>query len=77
MARLLLATAQITGRKGYTTLDAYFAVGPTFLIFKEQINEPDVPHVKKIRASWENIVEKIPTLLCLGWLKNSTLLEYG
>jgi hypothetical protein len=39
MARLLLATAQQMGCPCYAVLDAYFAVGPTFLILKECLTE--------------------------------------
>jgi len=39
MARLLLATAQQMGCPGYAVLDAYFAVGPTFLILRECLTE--------------------------------------
>ena len=54
MARLLLATAQITGRQVYATLDAYFAVGPTFLIFKEQLNEQGEQLVHLITRAKDN-----------------------
>jgi len=39
MARLLLATAQQMGCPCYAVLDAYFAVGPTFLILNECLIE--------------------------------------
>jgi hypothetical protein len=39
MARLLLATAETLGYPCYAVLDAYFAVGPTFLILKERLTE--------------------------------------
>ena len=39
MARLLIAKAKSIGRCSYAVVDAYFAVGSTFLILKEELNE--------------------------------------
>jgi len=56
MARLLLSIAKLTGRKCYATLDAYFAVGPSFLILKEQVNEQGEQLVHLITRAKDNTV---------------------
>lgn len=56
MARLLLAAAKATGREAYATVDAYFAVGPTFLILKEQVNEQGEQLVHLITRAKDNTV---------------------
>ncbi len=45
MARLLVATAQHMGCPWYAVLDAYFAVGPTFLILNETLTPDGSPLV--------------------------------
>ncbi len=56
MARLLLTIAKVTGRKCYATLDAYFAVGPTFLILKELVDEQGGQLVHLITRAKDNTV---------------------
>ncbi len=56
MARLLLATAENLGCSCYAVLDAYFAVGPTFLILKERLTETGEQLVHLITRAKDNTV---------------------
>jgi hypothetical protein len=56
MARLLLATAEALGSPCYAVLDAYFAVGPTFLILKERLTESGGQMVHLITRAKDNTV---------------------
>jgi len=56
MARLLLATAETLGCPCYAVLDAYFAVGPTFLILKQRLTESGVQLVHLITRAKDNTV---------------------
>ncbi len=56
MARLLLATTETLGSPCYAVLDAYFAVGPTFLILKERLTEGGVQVVHLITRAKDNTV---------------------
>jgi hypothetical protein len=56
MARLVALKARQTGRCCYVTLDAYFAVGPSFLIFKETVDEIGKQLVHLITRAKDNTV---------------------
>ena len=56
MARLLTATAQQMGCPCYAVLDAYFAVGPTFLILKETLTPEGSPLVHLITRAKKSTV---------------------
>jgi hypothetical protein len=56
MARLLVATAQHMGCPCYAVLDAYFAVGPTFLILKETLTADGSPLVHLITRGKKSTV---------------------
>jgi hypothetical protein len=56
MARLLLATADQVGCRCYAALDAYYAVGPTFLILKERLMEDGTPLVHLSTRAKKSVV---------------------
>jgi hypothetical protein len=56
MARLLLATAEQVGCPCYATLDAYYAVGPSFLILRERLMEDGTPLVHLITRAKKSAV---------------------
>ncbi len=56
MARLLVATAQHMGCPCYAVLDAYFAVGPTFLILKDTLTPDGTPLVHLITRGKKSTV---------------------
>ena len=56
MAHLVLKKAKQTGMLCYATLDAYFSVGPAFLIFKEAVNEKGEQWVHLITRAKDNYV---------------------
>ena len=56
MARLLLATAEQAGCPCYAALDAYYAVGPSFLILKERLREDGTPVVHLITRAKKSVV---------------------
>ena len=56
MARLLLASAEALGTPCYAVLDAYFAVGPTFLILKERLTENSAQLVHLITRAKKSTV---------------------
>jgi hypothetical protein len=56
MARLLLTSAETLGSPCYAVLDAYFAVGPTFLILKERLTDSGVQLVHLITRAKDNTV---------------------
>jgi hypothetical protein len=56
MARLLLATAEQVGGPCYAALDAYYAVGPSFLILKERLLEDGTPVVHLITRAKKSVV---------------------
>jgi len=56
MAHLLVQKAKQTGRCCYATLDAYFAVGPSFLILKGFVNEKGQQWVHLITRAKDNTV---------------------
>ncbi len=56
MARLLLTAAESMGCPCYAVLDAYFAVGPTFLILKERLMENGTWMVHLITRAKDNTV---------------------
>lgn len=56
MAHLVLQTAVQSGRLCYVALDAYFAVGPTFLIFSAAVNEKREQWVHVITRAKDNYV---------------------
>ena len=56
MARLVVRKASQMGRCCYVTLDAYFAVGPTFLVFKETVDESGRQLVHLITRAKDNTV---------------------
>lgn len=60
MAHLLVKTAQQTGCLCYATVDAYFAVGPTFLILKAAVTDTGQPLVHLITRAKDNTVAYRP-----------------
>ncbi len=60
MANLLVKAAKATGRCCYATLDRYFAVGPTFLLLKAQVNEHGQQWVHIITKAKSNYVAFYP-----------------
>ncbi len=56
MANQLVKAAKRTGRCCYSTVDAYFSVGPMFLILKSQVNENKQQWVHIITRAKDNYV---------------------
>lgn len=56
MARLVVLIVQQIGLPCYVSLDAYFAVGPVFLIFKETVNKQGTQLVHLITRAKDNYV---------------------
>ncbi len=56
MAHLLVQKAKQTGRCCHATLDAYFAVGPSFLILKGFVNERGQQWVHLFTRAKDNTV---------------------
>jgi hypothetical protein len=72
MARLALNAAKQLGCPCYVALDAYFAVGPTFLILKEQLSENNEQLVHVITRAKKSYVaylkeRKIPLVDCFDF----------
>jgi len=56
IARMIVEKARQTGRCCYVTLDAYYAVGPTFLIMKEALGEKGEQLVHVVTWAKDNTV---------------------